>query len=105
MVEGTLIEIAKQGIVGVIAVLFVLFYRKERKKVDQIVKDQIEMAKSFNRQIADLNEKRAEEIRIMAEALISTADASHDVADSMEKLRDFVIAQRLRGYDNEKMAN
>lgn len=82
----TLIE---HGLLGAIAVLFIVLYRIERKHVD-----------IANKQIANLNEKRGEEIRLMAEALTCNSEANHDVARSLERLYGFIIEKKI-GEKNE----
>ena len=79
------------GITGALLVLFVILWIRCNRNA-------IQMARSFNRQIANLNDQRGKEIKLVAKALQANADNNQSLAYSLEKLRDFIIRRKL---DNE----
>lgn len=92
-------EIIKQGVLGAVAVFFATMFWLEHRK-------HIATAKSFNRQIAQLNEQRGEEIKLMAEALQANSDNNVTLSNSVERLRDFLMEYIIRnqgGGQNEEV--
>jgi len=84
---GILLE---QGVLGAMCVILLVLWIKERR-------DSTTMAKSFNRQLKDVNERRAEEVRLTSEALTAASDSNHMLAHTIERLHDFLIKKRTSG--------
>jgi hypothetical protein len=92
---GGVKEILKHGVLGATTIFFAsLFWLEHRKHMGT--------AKSFNRQIASLNERRGEEIRLMAEALQANSDNTLRLSQSIEKMRDVIILKKLGEIRNEE---
>jgi FtsZ-interacting cell division protein ZipA len=92
---GALKLLLSQGVLGIVCVIFVTLWLRERKGKDDLAKSfnrQIsKLNKEFDTQIAIVNEKRTEEVRLVAEALQSTSDNSLRLSQVIDKLRDFII--------------
>jgi hypothetical protein len=88
--EKTLNILLEQGVLGAMCVILLFLYIKERR-------ESTIMAKSFNRQLKEVNEKRAVEVRQTAEALQAASDSNHMLAHTIERLHDFLIKESLGG--------
>jgi hypothetical protein len=77
-----------QGVIGALLVLFIVLWMR-------ISRNMSTMARSFNRQIAKLNEQRGEEIRLVTKALQANSDNNLHLSNSLERLRDFIIEGKL----------
>jgi len=84
--------ILEQGVTGAVCVVFLVLWIKERR-------NNTVMAKSFNRQLEDVNEKRAEEVKHTAEALQAASDSNHMLARTIERLHDFLIQKGIKERD------
>jgi len=88
-----------QGVMGAILILFVVLWMRANSSTTS-------MAKSFNKQIADLNEKRGEEIRIVTKALQENADNNEQLSRALDGLKNWCVSQKLCiGDFNESDSN
>jgi len=78
----------EQGVLGATTIVFLVLWMRERQ-------DNIKMAKSFNRQLKNVNECRAKEVRQTSEALQAASDSNHMLAHIIERLHDFLIQKRI----------
>jgi len=85
--------ILEQGVLGAMTIILLVLWIKERR-------DSTTMAKSFNRQLKEVNEKRAEEVKLTAEALQATSDSNHMLAHTIERLHDCLIKKLVGGKNN-----
>ena len=83
-----------QGVIGALLVLFIILWLKANRNVTT-------MAKSFNRQIAKLNEQRGEELKLVAKALQANAYNNLHLSNSLERLRDFIIEGKLQSNESD----
>lgn len=88
--EKALNILLEQGVLGAMNVILLVLWIKERR-------DSSTMAKAFNRQLKEVNEKRAIEVRQTAEALQATSDSNNMLAHTIERLHDFLIKKSFGG--------
>lgn len=78
----------EQGVLGAMCIILITLWIKERH-------NSTVMAKSFNRQLKGVNEKRAEEVKQTSEALQAASDSNHMLAHTIERLHDFLITKKV----------
>jgi hypothetical protein len=86
--DNVLSVLLEQGVLGAMCVILLVLWIKERR-------DNTTMAKSFNRQLKEVNEKRAEEVKQTSEALQATSDSNHMLAHTIERLHDYLVKKRI----------
>jgi len=87
-----------EGVMGAVLVLFVILWIRANAAITT-------MAKSFNKQIASLNEKRGEEIRLVTKALQANADNNEQLSHALEGLKNWCVNHKLclQDFDEQNL--